>query len=131
MNDKLTLPSKATLIFFTNKRVIAILHVLVSLAGLIFYVELEQIVGEEHMILRFALVYGLLYVFKPNKFFEKWSFLPYLFPVVFLIVLNFLGAADAEGVTIYTKILGFSLGFLWIILLEWTAEKLRPSVSWY
>lgn len=128
-NDKLTIPEQSKSTFFTNKRIIATLHVLVSIGGLIFYVELEQIIGEEHMILRFALVYGLLYVFKPDKFFEKWSFLPYLFPVVFLIILNILGVANAEGVTIYTKILGFSLGFLWIILLEWTTEKLRSSAS--
>ncbi|SMD43991.1 hypothetical protein SAMN00777080_2606 [Aquiflexum balticum DSM 16537] len=128
-NDKLTLPDQSKPIFFTNKRVIAILHVLVSIVGLIFYAELEQIIGEEHLILRLALVYGLLYVFKPNKVFEKWSFLPYLYPVIFFIVINLLGFANAEGVTIYTKIIGFSLGFLWIILLEWTAEKLRPSVS--
>jgi hypothetical protein len=128
-NDKITLPDQSKPIFFTNKRVIAILHVLVSIVGLIFYAELEQIIGEEHLILRLALVYGLLYVFKPSKVFEKWYFLPYLYPAVFLIIINLLGFANAEGVTINTKILGFSFGFLWIILLEWTAEKLRPSVS--
>jgi hypothetical protein len=127
--DKITLSDKSKPIFFTNKRVIAFLHVLVSIVGLIFYAELEQIIGEEHLIIRLALVYGLLYVFKPNKFFEKWPFLPYLYPVVFFIIINLLGFANAEGVTLYTKILGFSLGFLWIILLEWSAEKLRPTAS--
>lgn len=128
-NQELTISDQSKPILFTNKRIVACIHVLVSIVGLIFYVELEQIIGKEHMILRFALVYGLLYVFKPNKFFEKWSFSPYLYPVFFLIIITLLDFGNPEGATIFDKIIGFSIGFLWIILLEWSAEKLRPAAS--
>lgn len=128
-NQELTISDQSKPILFTNKRIVACIHVSVSIVGLIFYVELEQIIGKEHMILRFALVYGLLYVFKPNKFFEKWSFSPYLYPVFFLIIITLLDFGNPEGATIFDKIIGFSIGFLWIILLEWSAEKLRPAAS--
>ncbi|TVP54233.1 MAG: hypothetical protein EA341_00305, partial [Mongoliibacter sp.] len=105
--------------FFTNRRVVAFVHLLISIVGLIYYAELEQIMGREHFVFRFALVYGLLYIFKPNKFFEKWSFLPYLYPLFFLIIITLLDFGNPEGATVFDKIIGFSIGFLWIILLEW------------